>query len=95
MPGQHEPVVRRDRAGQVYAKQRPDLGAFARTVHPLAPQIPPTVRTSAGAREFTNRAGGPQNVRMAICAGAASSPVISSSRRLKVMEQPAMSSEVQ
>jgi NAD(P)-dependent dehydrogenase (short-subunit alcohol dehydrogenase family) len=39
--------------------------------------------------------GGCQNVRMAISAGAASRVVISSSRRVRVMEQPAMSSDVQ
>jgi hypothetical protein len=38
---------------------------------------------------------GYQNVRMAISAGAASRPVISSSRRVRVIEQPAMSRDVQ
>ena len=42
-----------------------------------------------------DRRRGGQNVRMAISAGAASRPAISSSRRLSVIDAPAMSSEVQ
>ena len=46
-------------------------------------------------REAPAAAEGCQKVRMAISAGAASRPVISSSRRVRVIEQPAMSRDVQ
>ena len=53
------------------------------------PSLPPAEGTAALAR------AGRQKVRIAICAGAASNPSISGSRRLSVMDVPAMSSEVQ
>jgi hypothetical protein len=68
------------------------------------PQTPASSPTPIGAERFRVHAPGdpltrpratPQNVRIAMSAGAASSPVISSSRRLKVIDVPAMSSEVQ
>jgi hypothetical protein len=46
-------------------------------------------------RNASSLTGRGQNVRMAISAGAASSPAISSSRRLSVIDTPAMSSDVQ
>jgi hypothetical protein len=47
-----------------------------------------------GPLRWPGRPGG-QKVRIAISAGAASNPSISGSRRLSVMDVPAMSSEVQ
>ena len=55
-------------------------------------------RTWAGTRGQAGtcpRPSGSQNVRIAISAGAASRSAISSSRRLSVMDVPAMSSDVQ
>jgi hypothetical protein len=83
-------------------------GSAATGSRPLAQLNPPYVTRPHNSPRYSaavpspligDRCAGPapggQNVRIAISAGAASNPSISGSRRLSVMDVPAMSSEVQ